>query len=214
MRRPVVPSRERRARAVEHAHQDAREALLLALGRRAEGEGAGDVGGAVGVLGAAVDQVEAARPQVRVRLRRRAVVDDGAVGRVAADGLEAVVLVLGRLGAEGALLRRGRELGDAAGGHRGFEPAQELHHRHAVAHVGGGDAVDLDRVLDRAHRGDRRGREVLRAIGQQVLHAAVGGGGVEPDPGLARGERGEVGGELVVTADLHHLAERLRERPW
>ena len=55
----------------------------------AQGHGAGDVGGGVEILAAAVDQVERAAGQRPVALRRGAVVRQGGVGAVGRDRIEA-----------------------------------------------------------------------------------------------------------------------------
>ena len=70
------------------ALQHAGEAVAHFLARLADRHGAGDVGGAVAILGAGIDQVERAGFEGRIRFRRNPVVDDGAVRPGAGDGVE------------------------------------------------------------------------------------------------------------------------------
>ena len=119
----------------------------------AQGHGAGDVGGTVGVLAAAVDEIQATGTCSLALLSAvGAVVNDGPVGRVAADGVEAEVHEALTLGAELAqLVRRRSSLGHAAGGHGLLQPLEELDHGHAIALVGGHETGDLLGVLHGLH---------------------------------------------------------------
>jgi hypothetical protein len=123
--------------------------------KRSEQHRAGDVGGAVEVLAARVDEVDALRLDGQRGLGRHRVVDDGAVLGVAGDGAEAQALEVVALAPEALELLGGADLGDPALGHRVVQPAQEAHHRRAVAHVGAAHAVELGLVLARLHRDDR-----------------------------------------------------------
>ncbi len=194
--------RERGQRAVDVAHQHAREHLLLAGRRLAEGDGARDVGGALEVLAAAVDQVDALPPQPAVRLLRGAVVDDRAVGTEAADRAEAAVLAVPILPPELPQLVGGRDLGDVALGHGALEPVQEAHHGHAVAAVRLGDGLDLHLVLDRAHGHQRRDRAVQRRLAEGVGDPAVGRRRVDPHRQALPAERGQVRPHLAIGRHL------------
>ena len=68
----------RRADA-DHAFQNQREKLPLLLRHGADGNGTGDVGCAVDILSARVEQVEFASLQQPVALCRHPVVDNGAM---------------------------------------------------------------------------------------------------------------------------------------
>lgn len=74
--------------------------VALLVGERTEGDGSGDVGGAVAVLRTAVEQQEAAIFHGNVGVGRRFVVDDGTVLLVGADGVERNPLKIRLFGAE------------------------------------------------------------------------------------------------------------------
>ena len=81
---------------------------------RADDHRAGDVGGAVEVLPAGIDQEDLVAPQLAVRILGGMVVRDRRMRAGGGDGLEGEVLQLARLGAEGLELRRSVDLGEAA----------------------------------------------------------------------------------------------------
>ena len=108
---------------------------------------AGDVGGAVGVLPAAVDQQQLARRHRSVRRLRHAVMHDRAVRPGAADRVERDVAQLARRGADFLEPPHHVDLGQPALGRRRVEPAQELGHRRPVAQMRGPRAGDLGRGL-------------------------------------------------------------------
>ena len=140
----------RKARQGERdvAAQHAGEAVpMLRLGR-ADRDRAGHVGGAVQVLPAGVDEVERARLQRAVRLRRHPVVDDGTVGAGARNGVEAGAAEVLAAGTHRRQTADGIQLGDGAG--RGSrEPGQEAGQRRTIPAMGGTDAGKLDLVLAR-----------------------------------------------------------------
>ncbi len=100
--------------ALEH------ESVMAAhLGRgRADGDGARDVGGAVGILAAGIDEIERVAGEAERGRAHRPVMHDGAVRPHAGDGVEADVLELARLAAQLLELHRRGNLVDAARRHR------------------------------------------------------------------------------------------------
>ena len=135
--------------ALEHQRE-----MAAHLGcRRPDRHRAGDVGGAVDILRAGIDQIERIRLQRPVGVGGDAIVDDGAVGAGPRDGVEGDFLELARRRAE-AFQRRGRgDLVDAAGCRLAVEPGEEAADGGAVAQVGGARAGDLGRVLGRLGQG-------------------------------------------------------------
>ena len=73
--------RKHRARDRDMALEHEGEVPAHLGGRRADGDGAGDVGGAVVVLGAGIDQEQFVRRDAAVAVARDAVMHDGAVRR-------------------------------------------------------------------------------------------------------------------------------------
>ena len=61
---------------------------FLFLGKRTEGDGTGDVGGAVEILGAAVEQEETLWPQEDIAVGRCLIMHDGPVCLIAGYGIE------------------------------------------------------------------------------------------------------------------------------
>src|SRR3954447_16612053 len=98
--------------ALEHAG----EAVAHLVGRLADRHGAGDVGGAVDILAARIDQVERSGLELAVGLLARLVMDDGAVGTGARDAVEAEVAKLGVLAAQRLEVVGRLELVDVAPG--------------------------------------------------------------------------------------------------
>src|SRR5690606_25679447 len=70
------------------ALEDAGEAVLHLGRRRTHRDGAGDVGRAVRILAARIDQIERIHLDLAVRLRAHAVMDDGAIGAGAGNRVE------------------------------------------------------------------------------------------------------------------------------
>src|SRR5262245_55429256 len=96
--------------ALEHAG----EAIAHLVRWRTDGDGAGDVRGAIEILRAGIDQVELARLDPAIGGLGDAVVDDGAVGAGAGDAVEAEILEQLVLAAEGGEAIRGLDLREAA----------------------------------------------------------------------------------------------------
>ena len=140
--------------ALEHAG----EAVAHLAGRRADRHRAGDVGGAVAILRARIDQIErVGRDRQRGR-RRDAVVDDravraGAGNRVEGDVDQFRAVSQRGLGAECLQpLDRG-DLVDGPGRPDLVEPGQEAHHRGAVADMGAARAGEFGCILARLRQG-------------------------------------------------------------
>ena len=88
MSEPRVPAGKAQHGNADHALQHQREALAHLLGRLADRHGAGDVGGAVLILRAGIEQEQLALRELAVGGARHAVVHDGAVRAGAGDGVE------------------------------------------------------------------------------------------------------------------------------
>ena len=130
------------------------EVMLLLCRRVAQGDGAGDVGGAVQILAAAVHEQDALAMQGRCALVGGLIVHDGAVLLVTADHREAVLAVQVLLGAELLPLGPHVHLVDGATGGRLLNPLEQTHQGGAVALHGVAEAVDLHLVLDALEVGD------------------------------------------------------------
>ena len=124
--------------ALEHE----REALAHLRRRLADGDRARDVGGAVEILRAAVDEEQLARAQLAVGRGVDAVVHDGAIGPAAGDRVEADLAELIRRAAEAFEPPHGLDLVDLAGGLR-VEPGEEADDRGAVPRLRRARALDL-----------------------------------------------------------------------
>ena len=159
-----------------------REHPLLLLTHRAEGDGAGHIGGTLPVVGAGVQQQQSLRVQGHVRLRRGIVVDDGAVGAVAGDGVKAQIQKIRLLGAEGGQLGGGGQLRDGLLADAVLEPVQEAAHGRAVLDVGGAEIRHLLRRLAGLHQNGGAGLIQHLGVGQALHDAVVGGGAVGHDP--------------------------------
>ena len=135
------------------AAQHAREAVAHLVGRRADGDGAGDVGGAVQILAAAVDEQQRALFDAANLVADRLVVRQGAVGAGPGDGIERQVLQGAGGLAEGLQLFGDLALVGEGLLRRGVDPVQEAGQGRAVADVGLTAALDLDVVLLGARQG-------------------------------------------------------------
>ena len=151
------PVGEDRARDRDVALEHPGEAVAHFRRGLADRHGAGDVGGAVLVLAAGVDQEQLAGGDRAIGGARDAVMNDRAVRSRAGDGGERDVLQQAAVAAE-ALQRLDRvDFGEPAVRRLAFEPGKEARHRGAIAQVRLARALDLDRVLHRLHHRDRIG---------------------------------------------------------
>ncbi len=154
------------------ALQHAREAVLD-LGGRAAGadpDGARHVGRAVGVLPAAVAQVDRRGVDAAVGLFARLVMHDRAVRPGARDGVETEIEQLAGFRAERPQLVRCRNFGQSALGCLDRDPVEVTAERGAVARLRGPLACLFDLVLDglRQHRRVARLDDVRAALVQRV----------------------------------------------
>ena len=172
-------------------HQGEVGALLRR--RRAQRDGARDVGGAVEVLRARVDEQQVAVAHGHVTLGRGLVVDDGAVGAVAGDGAERLVkeqrhgLAVAVENLAHACLGEGFAL--AGGTALNFDEAARQ--RHAVTGHSGAYSAELHVVLDGLGHGDGRvGHDGAVTQGVHQRHGVACG--FDKDGGVG----GEGGGEV------------------
>ena len=150
---PRVPSGKRAVAMAMWPLSTSVKRSRISVGRRADGDGARDVGGAVEILRAAVDEEQLARAQLAVGRLGDAVVDDGAVGPAAGDGVEADLAAAGWWRArKPSSWRTAVDLVELARRASRVEPGEEADDRGAVAHVRRARALDLGRVLDRLQR--------------------------------------------------------------
>lgn len=95
--------------------------------------GAGDIGGAVFILRAGIDQQEIARRDAPVALAGDAVMHDGAVRPRSGDGRERHVLQRAGVAPEGLQRLDGVDLGELAASGLPVDPGEEACQRHGVA---------------------------------------------------------------------------------
>ena len=167
---------EHRAGHVDVALQHPGVEAALAVGQRAHGIGAGDVGGAAVVLAAVVHQQEAPRLDAAVHLAFGVVVHHGGVGAPGRDGGEAVLKIAGLFGA--AALEHRLDVGlveGAAFGQGLFQIHLEPHQRHAVPDVAFPDVLQFHLVLHALERKDRVGPRHGGVGGQRRIQVVVGG---------------------------------------
>src|SRR6185369_2245983 len=131
------------------AFEHAGEAILHLRGWRADRDGARDVGGAIEILAAGIDQVDRVHLDLAAALLRDLVMDDCAVRPGARDGVEAEVAEEIVLAPELRQLLRRADLGEATLRRLAGEPGQELRDRSAVAAMRRPRAFDLHRILAR-----------------------------------------------------------------
>ena len=148
----------------------------LVVGQRADGVGAGDVGGAAVILAAVIDEQETARLDDAVHVALGVVVHHGGVGTVGRNGGEAVLKVAGHLGAALLQHRVNVDLGQGlALGQGFFQIHLEPHDRNTVADVALADVLQLDLVLDALQGKDRVGAGHRFVGGQGLVQGVVGG---------------------------------------
>ena len=120
----------------------------LRLGRlRADRDGAGDVGGAVDILGTGIDEIGLAGFERPVGALARPVVDDGAVRPGAGDRVEAEIAEEIALPPEARQPVDGGELVDLALRRGLGQPMKEARHRRPIAAMGAARALELGLVL-------------------------------------------------------------------
>ena len=202
-------------RAVRKAHLGQRHMTLQhegvtvdhLLAGIADGDGAGDVGGAVEILATRIDQQQLAPLDAAVGLGRRAIVDHRPVGARARDGVEGEVLQRAGGGAEALQLRDRLDLVRRVHLPLRRQPVQEPAHGCAVPPVRRMGAADLHGVLGRAGQGagvlsahdmPARRRHLVEIPGRSLRW-------VEQHPLSLQGVEG--GGEFVRAPELRRITE-------
>ena len=167
--------------------EDAGKTVAHFLARLANDDGAGDIGGAVFVLGAGVDQEELVLRDGPVGGAGHAIMDNRAVGTCAGDGREGDILERAGLAAEAFERRHRVDFGELARRCLLVEPGEKSHHRRPVAFVGGPAADDLGVVLGGLHERNRVGAALRLGswFGQQA-HERLGRACLIQAHGLAR----------------------------
>ncbi len=198
-----------RARDRDVTLEHPREAVAHLGAGLADRNGAGDVGGAVLVLAAGIDQEQLAGRDGAIGLARDAVMHDRAVGAGAGDGGKGNVLEQAGVAAK-AFERRDRiDLGELATRRLAIEPGEEARDRGTVADVRRARAGNLDLVLYRLHQRDRAGRprDLAAVAGDQAGERIGGGGLIEQHGSLVLAERGQGRHEI---GRLAHVGQALR----
>ena len=182
-------------------------------GRRPDGDGAGDVGGAVLVLAAGIEQKQFARRDAAIALAGHPVMHDGAVRPGAGDGGKRDVLEQAGVAAK-ALHRLHRvDFGQGAARRFAVEPGEEARHRHAVALLRRARAGDFDGVLHRFHRRQRiRAAHDLAAVLDDQPRDRLGTDArIEPHGAMLFAERDEIALEGGARPHFGDLFEPLAD---
>ena len=182
--------------------------FFLFLRQRAEGNGAGDVRGAVQILGARIEQKEAFGFQRDVCFRRSLIVHDGAVRAIACDGIETLAHVERLFGAEGVQFLVYADFRLPALGHGFFQPFQEFGQSHPVALHGASQAGHLHLVAHGFQQGDGRRHVDEAACRRDNLAKRVVGLGVfQPKGGV--GCLGKEGLNLFVRVYVYAVGSQV-----
>ena len=191
------------------ALEDQGEVVAHLLRRRADRYRAGDVGGAVAILPARIDQIEAAALDRAIGLFLDPIMDDGAVRSRAADRVEGQVFQQPAILAEGFQPVGGGQFGQAALGRLDRDPVEEAAERRAVTRLRRLVPGDLDVILDRLGQdGGIAQRQHLRpALFQRFEDRGDGAFGIGDD-GLAAKPRQRIGEDGAVM-DTHGIAQML-----
>ena len=200
-----------RARDRDMAAQHAGEAVAHFRRWFADRDGAGDVGGAVLILRAGIDQQEIAGRDPPVGLAGDAVMHDGAVRSGAGDGRKRNVLQRAGVAAEGFQRFHGVDLGQMARGRLAVDPGEEARQRHRVAAVRVAGALDLDRVLaglEQRH-GIAAAHHLAAGAFDQAAQRVGGSGAVERDRRAALRQRGKFARQRVRFGDVGGLLEMI-----
>src|SRR5262249_47786179 len=206
-----------RARNRDMALEHAGEAVAHLGSRLADRDGAGNVGGAVLVLAAGVDQQQLTRRNDAIALGRDAIMDDRAVGTGASDGWKGNVLEQPGVAAKAFERRDGLDLGELAAWSLAIEPREEARDGGAIAQVRRARAGNLDLVLPRLHQRDGAGRSrhLAAVAGDEARERVCRGGLIEPHGLLLPAERAEraheIGRLAHIGEDLQAIANVVRE---
>ena len=190
-------------RHVQMAAQHGGVVALLLFGELADRKGAGDVGAALEIVSAGIDQQEAIESHGDVGLLGGLVVDDGAVLAGGDDRRKALIDEIGALFAVGKELRAHIELGDLAAANGAVllplaQPADQPRDSHAVLNVRLALVFHLDGVLGGLGQRARVGLvDELYALGHGADQRDVGLGAAQ-EQALARGQRPQILIDLQV----------------
>ena len=145
--RPGRALREARQSERDVALQHAGEAVAHLVARLADRDRAGNVGRAVEILRAGIEEIEVAGLKAPLGLRHRAIMHDRAVGPGAGNRREAQIAEMLAGAAEDFQPVAGGDLGELALGRLARQPSEKAGDRRAVAAMRRAGAVELDRVL-------------------------------------------------------------------
>ena len=167
-------------RNADMALQHAREAVAHFGAGLADAQRARDVGGAVLILRAGIDEVEPFADDAIARLGHP-VMHDGAIGPRTRDGGKGHILQLARLAAKCFKRLRRSDLRQLAALGRPRKPGEKAHHGHAVAQMRSARPLDLGGILAGLHQRDRIGADLGHAARafQRLRELCGDGGGVE-----------------------------------
>ena len=137
---------------VDMPFQHQRVDAPLLVSQRTEGNGAGNVCRAVLILGAAVDEQQSPWLQGRIGRWRRLIVDNGAMGLIARNGVERQAAIQWLLTAQLFQFPADADLRLTTSLDSRFQPAQPFHQCNAVLQHRMAQALLLSIVLDGFHR--------------------------------------------------------------
>ena len=161
------------------ALEDAGEPVAHQSGWLAHRNGAGDVGRAVLILTARINQ-KYPSADLRVGLDGHTIMRNGGIGAGGGDGRKRNVLQLARVAAESFERLRRIDLAEISARRMDCEPMQKADHRGAVPQMRIPRAFEFGRVLARLHRDDR------------ILAELAGAAGLFQDRGELGWRRGEI----------------------
>ena len=182
--------------------ENQRETLAHVLAQigvgRADRDSAGDIGRAVLVLAAGIDQEQFAGADPPVALASDAVMHDGAVRPGAGDGRKRNILEKPGVAAK-ALQRLDRvDFSQFPARRFAVEPGEKARHGGAIANLRGARAGDLGSVLYRLHRRDRiaAAHDLAAALGEKARDRVGAQGRIEHHRKSRFAERGKIALEI------------------
>ena len=191
--------------ALEHAG----EAVAHLVGGRADCDRAGDVGGAVLVLRAGIEQEQLVHADGAVGRLRDAVMHDCRVRPAAGDGRKRDILEQAAVAAETFQRLHRADLGQCPRRRLAFQPGQETHHCHTVAYMRGAGPCDLGGILDCLHQCDRVGAaRRLAAVLRDQPRQRIGRARLVQPHGLVL-ELAKIAGELIGRAHVAEFFQRV-----
>ena len=195
-------------RHVQMPAQDGGIVPLLLLGQFADGHGSGDIGAALEVVSAGVDQEEAVVSNGDIGFFRRLIVDDRAVFSGGDDGGKALVDEIRAFTAEAQQLRADVQLGDLTARDGAAlllpaQPADHPRHGHAVLNMRLAFVFHLDGGLfGLGQRAGIRAVDELHALGYRGDQSHVGARAAEQQA-LPGGQRFQVFIDLQIGPQGH-----------